>query len=422
MSDQPAKPATLQTPAPDAWGSYDQISDARRADLDARAEEQAAWVASAPDAQRDMEQSAFWRERLTGAEVFYLAARAFAGPDGDLAAATARLRSADRSEYVSFDLSALHLEGVWLDGAHLEGAWLNYAHLEEALLVDTHLEGAFLGAAHLVGARLDGAHLEGALLTLAYLEGALLTRAHLEAADLRAGRLERATLGGVRLSEDTQLVDVTLGPGTLGDWLDRLRLRNRNAALGGIKWHDADLTAVPWERIRRLGDERDAGWRDGARAHRAVVRAYRQVAQHLRNQGMADDADRFAYRAQIRQRAVLLRTFRLPQYLFSWLLAILAGYGYRPARTLFWYLVIVLGFAAHYVTLAPAEHIHLSFLGALVLSVSSFHGRGFFPGIPGTTTPLDSPLTVSAAVEAIIGLLIEISFIATFTQRFFGAK
>jgi len=27
-----------------------------------------------------------------------------------------------------------------------------------------------------------------------------------------------------------------------------------------------------------------------------------------------------------------------------------------------------------------------------------------------------------AAIEAVIGLLIEISFIATFTQRFFGSK
>jgi hypothetical protein len=33
---------------------------------------------------------------------------------------------------------------------------------------------------------------------------------------------------------------------------------------------------------------------------------------------------------------------------------------------------------------------------------------------------VDSPLTELAAFEALVGLLIEISFIATFTQRFFG--
>jgi hypothetical protein len=57
-------------------------------------------------------------------------------------------------------------------------------------------------------------------------------------------------------------------------------------------------------------------------------------------------------------------------------------------------------------------------LGALVFSVTSFHGRGFFPG----GIALDDPITVTAAAEAIIGLLIEISFIATFTQRFFGSR
>lgn len=44
------------------------------------------------------------------------------------------------------------------------------------------------------------------------------------------------------------------------------------------------------------------------------------------------------------------------------------------------------------------------------------NGRGFFPG----GIPLDDPLTVLAAAQAVVGLIIEISFIATFTQRFFG--
>ncbi len=53
-----------------------------------------------------------------------------------------------------------------------------------------------------------------------------------------------------------------------------------------------------------------------------------------------------------------------------------------------------------------------------MFSVTSFHGRGFFPG----GLPLDDPVTVLAALEAVIGLLIEISFIATFTQRFFNSR
>ncbi|WP_069802602.1 hypothetical protein [Thermogemmatispora onikobensis] len=57
---------------------------------------------------------------------------------------------------------------------------------------------------------------------------------------------------------------------------------------------------------------------------------------------------------------------------------------------------------------------HLSPRAALVLSLSAFHGRGFIPG----GIPLDSPLPLLASCEAVIGLLVEIAFITTFTQRF----
>jgi len=41
--------------------------------------------------------------------------------------------------------------------------------------------------------------------------------------------------------------------------------------------------------------------------------------------------------------------------------------------------------------------------------MTSFHGRGFFPG----GIQLDDPLTVLAALEAFVGPLIEVTFIAT---------
>jgi hypothetical protein len=50
--------------------------------------------------------------------------------------------------------------------------------------------------------------------------------------------------------------------------------------------------------------------------------------------------------------------------------------------------------------------------------ISAFHGRGFFQ-------PVQSPgdkVAILAAIEAVFGPFIEISFIATFTQRFFGTK
>jgi hypothetical protein len=46
--------------------------------------------------------------------------------------------------------------------------------------------------------------------------------------------------------------------------------------------------------------------------------------------------------------------------------------------------------------------------------VIAFHGRGFWG------FPLNDLQSVVAAVQAFLGLGIEIAFIVTFTQRFFG--
>lgn len=55
---------------------------------------------------------------------------------------------------------------------------------------------------------------------------------------------------------------------------------------------------------------------------------------------------------------------------------------------------------------------------ALVFCVTSFHGRCTFPG----GLALDDPITALAALEAVIGLFIEMTFIATFTQRLSGSR
>jgi len=104
------------------------------------------------------------------------------------------------------------------------------------------------------------------------------------------------------------------------------------------------------------------------------------------------------------------------RYIFAWLLDLLAGYGYRPGRSIIAYLLIIGGFASLYTAFGQP-----AFPDSFVFSVASFHGRGFFPNFEGQhQLMLSNPLVVCAAIEAVIGLIIEISFIATFTQRFFG--
>jgi len=149
--------------------------------------------------------------------------------------------------------------------------------------------------------------------------------------------------------------------------------------------------------------------------YEVAVRANRQLAVALRAQGLDEEAARFAYRAQLLQRIVLRRQGKFAAYLFSQLLDLLAGYGYRPGRSVIAYLVVIFCFMGLYLLNAHGAT-HLRWDEALVLSVSSFHGRGFF--LQNVT--LGDAFARLAAVEAVLGLLIEIIFIATFTQRFLG--
>jgi hypothetical protein len=347
----------------DRWGQ--DIPDTRKQEL---AETLRAWEADPDHGER---RGPFDRQQLTGADVCWLAEQV-----------------CDKIG----DVSNLHLEGARLSEAQLHGADL----------VRAHLEGADLGYAHLEGTNLDRAQLQGASLRVASLDG------------------------------KTELANVTLGePCPPLARLLRRKAKWGNASLGDIRWAGPpDLTQVPWETLQRLGDEDRLGWRSSVADNRNVVRAYRQVAAQLRAQGLSEEADRFAERAQIRKRKQTFREmlvdwrrpWRLPgdllRWLFSWFLAILAGYGYHPGRSVFWYLATIAGFAFAYYQLGPAAGHAFQPDGAVVFSLTSFHGRGFFPG----GLDIESIVTKLAAIEAVIGLLIEISFIATFTQRFFSSK
>jgi uncharacterized protein YjbI with pentapeptide repeats len=380
------------------------------------------------------------------------------------------------------NLRAAHLEGAYIRAAHLERAFLIEAHLERAYLVAAHLEDAYLAEAHLEGAFLIEAHLERAYLTGLHLEGADLRAAHLEGADLRAAHLE----GRVYLPDDVNLVRmrtvVPAFPATLlaadlrEAFLDgATTLRDStlctparaNAAPGAgphvadIRWNSANLAVLDWtsftERGALLGDEQEArdwrpvisteapalkqaqrGKRAAARREHAAeqqragieiwataARANRQLATALRGQGMSDEADHFAYRAQVCQRRLLLVRGKRWQARFSSFLNLLAGYGYKPERTLYIYVVVIAVFSAFYLLTShgligfgmPLTGVKpLLWYQAIILSISAFHGRGFFQELPG------DPVALCAAIEAICGLVIEVSFIATFTQRFFGGK
>src|SRR5713101_7192123 len=117
------------------------------------------------------------------------------------------------------------------------------------------------------------------------------------------------------------------------------------------------------------------------------------------------------------QREVFREQRKFWRSLGSLFLDLLAGYGHKPWRSFIAYLLVITAFAIAYYMIGRTVGPDLSPLGAWVFSMTSFHGRGFFPG----RITLDDPLTVLAALEAFVGLLIEVTFIATLTRRLFGS-
>ena len=310
-----------------------------------------------------------------------------------------------QADLTKANLLMAHLEEAQLIEADLEEAQLALAFLEETQLIEAHLERAFLKQAHLEGAFLIDAHLEGATFARAYLMGADLSNAHLAGADFRGARLEGANIEAITLCNEKY------GAPRLAD----------------MRWDNINVTVVQWSQMKISGDEQAACKKkhDGILKDRdtqledyeVAVRANRQLAVVLQSQGLNEDAARFAYHAQKLQRRVLWYQRKSGQYLFSLFLSLTSGYGYRLWRGFATYLFVIIGFAAVYYLLGPMAKLSLSPLDAIIFSITSFHGRGFSPG---ENIGLSNPLTIFAAIEAFVGLIIEVTLIATLTQRFFG--
>jgi uncharacterized protein YjbI with pentapeptide repeats len=247
------------------------------------------------------------RADLTGAD---LRGATLSGTDLGFATLTgARLDGADLT---SADLWQATLTGarLWqatLRGANLFQATLRGATLGEANLTGANLRGADLTGADLREATLTGAHLDGATLT-----GADLREATLTGTDLRKATLTGADLRAARMDATTDLREATLDSRT---------------QLADVGWNGVPVTRLNWEDVATLGDvfvaqqpKDDAGKKKDMatrlREYQDAVMANRQVATVLRDQGLNEHADRFAYRAQVLQRRVLRRQRRVGQYAF----------------------------------------------------------------------------------------------------------
>lgn len=311
-----------------------------------------------------------------------------------------------------------------LEEADLRGANLSQMQLCQAVLRKANIERACLVGANLYRAELQGTKCEQADLRQVDLFGADLDRAWLWDADFRGARLARASLCATHFrGADLRGTDLT------GAWMDSTtRFRavklDSSTRLGQVVWNSVPLIQVDWSQMPQTGEEADISGKvprlERLHAIVAAQQAYDGLAVVLQNQGVKDRASHYHLRAlRLERRAQLLRGHVLSWFV-SWLIDALSGYGQYVGRALRAYALVIILFATTYYGLTnflgsyfPTRSTRLAPIEALVLSVSSFHGRGFFP----QSLSLGDPIAVVAAAEAIIGLFIELVFITTFSRR-----
>ena len=332
-----------------------------------------------------------------------------------LRAAYDRNNAEDRSPY---DKVAIRTAGelLWLMRQHnwsgeldlpegQERANLRMVNMHEVNICGIKLKEADLSAADLREVDLSAADLREANLRAIDLSGANLSGANLSGTDLSGADLSGAELGNIFLENTI---------------LDNADLRDARMDSETIL-SNAYLVQLDCRYAPRLSSEDELGndstRRGRARTYRNITRAYRALANDLRQKGFLTLAAGYRIRGERFERKELFVRRKFIAWLGSLLLDVLSGYGERPKKTFGAYIVVVSSFSALYFLVThtiESKPTPLSWDEAIVFSLTSFHGRGFFP----SSLPIGIWMARLSVVEAMIGLFIELIFIATFSRRF----
>src|SRR5260370_6969364 len=251
----------------------------------------------------------------------------------------------DRSDLIQrkrrgLDLRGANLRDVNLSNLPLSGlqGGLNVFEETNATIRQIREAAAAFDWSNLHSTLLEDASLSGATFWRADLRGAHLFGAHLEYADLRSAFFdETSTLRKATLSIP----------------------KHKFAQVADVRWGGVNLAVVNWPRTKRkytliLADDHFARQKNTMKnpmkdegleiyEYERAVRANRQLANALQEQGLNELAVHFAYRAQMLQRKVfrLQGLQKIGHYLFSLFIDLLSGYGYKPWRSFLAYILAI---------------------------------------------------------------------------------
>jgi uncharacterized protein YjbI with pentapeptide repeats len=406
--------------------------------------------------------------RLVGADLSSSSLRATSIVAADLTGACLRYVFLPDADLTDAKLTEAQLDGTVLRRAKLRRADLTGADLTKAALEHADLQSARLNGASLKGSKLQGARLNKAsgLTNVRFDENTQL-------GDIEWGGVQLAAINWRDLKkpngnhpdfriqhrkDEHNLIyprpSVTyLLASTRVAWLkalgaDRLATgQEQGSALRS--WMQTDFAAyakaVRHKRCaahrknehggtyvqggRRVTQEerdryREAAKREITRGYREAARAYRDTAAVLQAQALHVYASNFRLREKVMERKALYAEGKRRNWLFSLVLWCVAGNGERPSHTFVSYVTVIALSTAAYWSIAhfvdPDPRLaQIPLHEWIILGITAFHGRGFFPNL--LPTPTSFAIQICAAFEAVIGVFIEAIFIATFSRRFLGS-
>lgn len=293
-------------------------------------------------------------------------------------------------------------------GGDLKGNDLEKADLRHLHAVRPNLERAHLSQADLSGSHIFDGNFEGAVMI-----GADFSDSDLTNCDFRGADLTRANLSGARLwnsnFENAALTEANLS---------RTDLRNTN--LHNIKlWH-TDLKDAKSLSRRNFTRHPNLLWtakinEDGLAS---AEEAYRGLKSYFLASGMYNDAGWASFKEKSIERFMMKRN-RDPHYIPSVIMAILCGYGEKPARIVISALFTVLFYAMIYYVLGAVQNTQspgytVSWSDYIYYSAVTFTTVGYGDFLPKA----HGLFRLLAASEAFLGVFLSGLFVFTLARRY----